>query len=73
MPPAQPEPADVRHPSFAEARSMFAGNRGGTGDRAAAGTATSGQPQRQAEISSQWIRPGNIMVLQQREIAKDPG
>ena len=73
MPPAQQVPDDTRHPTFDEARSLFAGKRGGTGDRAAAGTAATAQPQRHAEISSGWIRPGNVSIIQQREAAKDPG
>ena len=51
---------------------MFAGKRGGTGNRAAAGTAADAPPQRHPEISSQWIRPGNVNLLLKREIASDP-
>ena len=65
-------------PSFDEARSKFTGERGGTGNRAAAGTTVLAPPQ--PEISSQWTRPGsdrvalliNIHLLRERDVANDP-
>ena len=72
MPPAQIPDDSQQFPSFDEARSMFTGKRGGTGNRAAAGTAVVAPPQRHPEISSQWIRPGNVHLLMEREIADDP-
>ena len=64
----QPEP--MQFPSFAEARGVFAGNRGGKGNLAAAGTvSTTARNVPRAELASAWIRPQVLRQLKARPIA----
>ena len=64
------QPVPTRFPSFAEARGVFTGNRGGKGNLAAAGTvSTTTRNVPRAELSSAWIRPQVLRQLKARPIA----
>ena len=68
MPPKKPE--QTQFPSFAAARGVFAGNRGGKGNLAAAGTASTGTRNVQrAELASAWIRSQVLCQLKARPVA----
>ena len=68
MPPKKPE--QTQFPSFAAARGVFAGNRGGKGNLAAAGTASTGKGYAlRADLASSWIRSQVLCQLKQRPIA----
>ena len=60
----------VQHPSFAEARRVFTGDRGGEGNLAAASSVgAAARKVQRTELSSSWIRPQSIYQLKQRMIA----